>query len=124
MWIILLDHSGSMGEPFSGTPVEKSRRLRQTEADVKLAAAKEVIVEELHELGDDVRVAIFAFTSQAKLLFDGSADRRNEIQDKLNSVQASDGTDIAAALNAAADYRQEQGGHGVPRIVLISDGKS
>jgi len=113
-----------MGEPFTGAPDEKSRRLRQSEADIKLAAAKEVIVEELHELGDSVQVVVFGFTSRTELIFEGRAGLRNEIRAKFDAVHASNGTDIAAALNAAADYREMQRGDGVPRIVLISDGKS
>ena len=124
MWIVLLDHSGSMGEPFEGSFDKALPRLRQTESEIKLAAAKEVIAEEMEELGDDVQVVIFGFTSQAELLFEGPASRRGEIRSNIASVQAGGGTDIAAALNAAADYNEGRHGGGVPRVVLISDGKS
>ena len=54
MWIVLLDRSGSMGEPFSAIPDPHSRRERLTDVEIKLVAAKEILLEEIAELGRSV----------------------------------------------------------------------
>lgn len=124
MWIVLLDHSGSMGDPFSGVPDISSHRLRTVEADIKLVAAKEALLEEIKELGEEIEVVVFGFTSQVHEIFAGKAKQYREVEIALSTVEATNGTDIAEALNSAADYLQQHGGDDIPRIILISDGKS
>ena len=124
MWIVLLDHSGSMGEPFSGIPDISSRRLREGDADLKLNAAKEVLLEEISLLGKGIQVVIFGFTNHAHLIFSGNAGQLKDIENAIASIKATNGTSIAAALDAAAEYKTQNDCMGLPRIVLISDGKS
>lgn len=124
MFIVLLDHSGSMGQPFSGTPDLHSRRLRGAKAEVKLAAAKEVLLEELANLDAQVELVIFSFTGIVQLAFAGTAGQRTEIRTALDRLSAEDGTDIAAALTAAVEHKTRWGGAGATSIMLISDGKS
>jgi phage FluMu protein gp41 len=113
-----------MGEPFSAAPDPRSRRERLAEAEIKLVAAKEILLEEIAELGRAVPVVIFAFNSEAQEIFAGTAEERETIAARLASVEATNGTDIACALDAAADYKRQHGSSNVVRIVLISDGKS
>jgi hypothetical protein len=46
MWIILIDHSGSMGDPFSGNQTF-SGRSTESKANLKLEAAVDSILERL-----------------------------------------------------------------------------
>jgi hypothetical protein len=66
MWIVLLDHSGSMGEPFEEHGPSTSR-TRAVDSEIKLDAAREVLLEEIEEelkaQDPDLELAIFAFTS-------------------------------------------------------------
>lgn len=126
MWIVLLDHSDSMGEPFEQAG-ESSRRTRIVDAEIKLEAAKEVLREEIQELKDtdpDMALAIFAFTDEAKLVYDGSVADLQSIDCALATLSPHNGTDIAAALNAAADYKEALTDPVLTQMVLISDGKS
>jgi hypothetical protein len=50
MWLILLDHSGSICDPFSGK-VEFAGRTRESGAAGKLETAKESLLEHLQGLG-------------------------------------------------------------------------
>jgi hypothetical protein len=124
MWIILLDHSGSMGQPFDAVIDGTTRRTRQADAEIKLAAAKEVLLEELGQLGSDVPIAIFGFTRTASLVFEGQAGQTGAIRSSLELLVAGGGTDIASALNKAVEYAPSRGKGELMRIVLISDGQS
>jgi hypothetical protein len=124
MWIILLDHSGSMGDPFSASINGTSRLLMEATADIKLAAAKEVLIEEIGELGADVKLALFGFTSMTHLVFEGTAVQKAAIESSLEALEATNGTSIDVALNAAADYRASHRIDDLARVVLISDGLS
>jgi len=124
MLIVLLDHSGSMGEPFSGTSDPLSRRVRVADAEIKLAAAKEVLLEEIEQLDDRVELAVFAFTETVQLAFSGTGGQQNAIRAALDRISAEDGTDIAAALTAAAEHKKQSGSSVATTIILISDGKS
>jgi hypothetical protein len=119
MWIVLLDRSGSMAEPFSAAPDARSRRERITDAETKLVAAEEIAA-----LGRAVPVVIFAFNSEVEEIFSGTAEEREKIAATLAAVVAENGTNIARALDAAADYNRQHSSNYVIRIVLISDGKS
>ena len=124
MWIILLDHSGSMGDSFSHSIDKVSRTAKETEHEIKLAAAKEVLIGELSELSANIEVVIFGFTSVSKLIFEGKAGQKSEIHNAIYNLEANNGTNIAAALDSALLYKKLHHSEGIPRIVLISDGKS
>lgn len=126
MWIVLLDHSGSMGDPFEEAG-EPSRRTRLVDAETKLEAATQVLRDELAELGETdptLPIAIFGFNNQARLLYAGAVADLPSIDRALSDIRPEDGTDIGAALNAAADHKQAAPDTGVSQIMLISDGKS
>jgi hypothetical protein len=126
MWIVLLDHSGSMGDPFERSS-DSSRRTKIVDAEIKLEAAKEVLREEIREFKDihpEMSLAIFAFTSETMLVYEGPVADLDSIDLALQTLTAENGTDIAAALNTAADYKAALKDPSFTQLVLISDGKS
>lgn len=123
MWIILLDRSGSMGQPFSGKS-EFAGRSRQSQSAVKLDAAKEALREHLLGLGSPSPIALFEFTSTASLIFEGMSHDSIGIQQALDRLSANNGTNIAAALTKAFEYANQVQGVSIFRILIISDGLS
>lgn len=123
MWIILLDHSGSMGNPFGGKS-EFAGRSRKSRAAVKLDAAKETLIDHLSGLGTPNRIALFEFTSTASLIFDGMSNDRVGVQTALDSLHAENGTDISAALIEAGYFVQKTRNVPIFRLLVISDGLS
>lgn len=121
MWLILLDHSGSMGDPFAGTTEFHGRSKRSTHI-AKLDAAKAAIIERLLGIGE-ADIALFGFTSNAIQLFDGSSRRRSEIETALNKLQAHNGTNVAAALDSAREYIEVKSPK-IIRVLVITDGLS
>ncbi len=123
MWIILFDHSGSMGDPFTGKK-EFTGRSKTSKAAIKLDAAKQALLEHLRGLGSPSDIALIEFTSSASAVFDGSSDDLKGIQHVLDSLQAEDGTDISAALDLAAEYERTIQNILTVRVLVISDGLS
>jgi len=123
MWIILLDASGSMADPFEGTAAFSGRQ-RGTQARIKFEAAREALVLHLQGLGEPTQTAIFAFTSEAQLIYEGSSGNLNRITTVLAGVTPANGTDVAVALKAASDHIRARAGEPVVRVLLISDGLS
>jgi hypothetical protein len=124
MWIVLLDHSGSMGDPFGGEAAFAGR-ARPSEAATKLEAAKEALLADLSGLGPSTRIALIAFTEQPSLRFEGLCSQVDEIRTQLDLLHPEDGTDIGNALDFAARYlegRPEDAG--ARRALVISDGLS
>jgi hypothetical protein len=126
MWIVLIDNSGSMGEPFEAS-TDLSRRTRRVEAEIKIKAAKEILMEELQELKDinpTMALTLFSFTDTADLIFEGKVSDLRDVERAMETLKPYNGTDIAAALKAAADYKQTLSDTTLTQLVLISDGKS
>jgi hypothetical protein len=121
MWIVLLDHSGSMGEPFAATAqqIKSVGRVRSVEAEIKWEAAKKSFLLELRRLPEDMEVMLFGFMEQTHLIFSGHASQADEFERHLNAVSPDDGTDIAAALNNVHQYAGKR-----PQVLLITDGIS
>ena len=113
-----------MAEPFAGDRDLSFHRTRTTESAVKLEAAKDVLLAEIGRLEGQFPVVIFGFTDHATLLYEGEAGRHEDIKAALDLLRAGGGTNIAAALDAAADHKSGRPQAAVPRILLISDGKS
>jgi hypothetical protein len=99
MWVILLDCSGSMGEPFRGRSGFAGRSV-PARAEVKPEAAKLALLERLPGLGA-ARIALFAFAGRPSFVLDGRADEHGRIRHALDGLTAAGGTNIAAALDAA-----------------------
>jgi len=96
-------------------------------AEIKLDAAKEVLREEIRDFKDThpgMVLAIFAFTENAELVYEGPVSDLDAVDFALQTLTPEDGTDIAAALDAAADYKATLTASALTQLVLISDGKS
>lgn len=123
MWILLLDASGSMGEPFAGSAAFAGR-VRETAAKIKIDAAREALTLHLRGLGAATEARVFAFRDAAELIYSGSSSEIPAIEAALARVQPSGGTDVAAALAAALDEVKAHSNVPVVRVLLISDGLS
>ncbi|MEW4530611.1 TIR domain-containing protein [Maioricimonas sp. JC845] len=126
MWVILLDSSSSMGNPFSGRTEFKGRSKSSDEA-AKIDAAKKALLERLPGLGTS-SIALYSFTSSCDLIYEGPADDLASIQPAIHAITPTNGTDIANALDAAheyfANYRSQSSGPAIFRVLLVSDGLS
>jgi hypothetical protein len=124
MWVILLDHSGSMGGGFENS-APAGRLVRVVEAETRLDAAKGVLLEQLSRLPATMPVALFGFTSAAHHILTAPAGSVSEFRVALDDLQPQNGTDIAAALGAAADYVEGLSERPpLRRVLLVSDGES
>jgi hypothetical protein len=123
MWLILLDASGSMADPFEQSAPFAGRQ-RVTATQTKIDAAKEALLLHLKGLGVATRVAIFAFRDTAELLYDGSTADIPQIHTVLDQIDANGGTNVASALTAARDHLDAQTDQFMFRVLLISDGLS
>jgi TIR domain len=125
MWIVLLDHSGSMGEHFAAPRDGATFRDRRTEHSVKLDAAIESVLIELGRLSPGMSVSLFGFTSSATLLHKGVAGAHDEFAAVLRTLRPDNGTDIAGALEEARVHAAGLSNRPlVVRILLVTDGLS
>jgi von Willebrand factor type A domain/TIR domain len=122
MWLILLDRSESMGRPFTGTG-EFPGRTRRSEAAVKLEAAKQAIVDHLRGLAAPARVVVIAFNNTAKVVYDGPSSTQAEIEQAIDPIQASGGTNTAAALSLAAATVDAAPDERLFRAFVVTDGE-
>lgn len=122
MWVVLLDHSGSMGEPFRGSGTFLGRTTIG-EGAAKLEEARRALYERVHGLAPGDKVVVIAFTSNASLVFDGTAGQSGELRSALDRLEATNGTSIAAAFDAAAAFLAPMG-RTDSRVLLVSDCKS
>ncbi|MBR1194113.1 VWA domain-containing protein [Bradyrhizobium sp. AUGA SZCCT0160] len=123
MWLILLDASGSMADPFSSTS-EFAARTRQSKSTVKIDAAKESLILHMRGLGQATETAIFVFRDEAELIYEGLSSQNSKIEATLATVKAGGGTDIAAALTAVSRHVDAHPDQPLIRVLLISDGLS
>lgn len=122
MWIVLLDHSGSMGDPFSGSPTFSGRSIAAAPG-TKLDAACHALSERVRGLAPNERVVVIAFTSTARIVFDGMAAQFDRLEAVLAELQATNGTSVAAAFDAAVDLLMPSGKTN-SRVLLVSDCRS
>jgi hypothetical protein len=73
MWIVLLDHSSSMGQSFLNVPRDPVPEL--IAADTRLQAAKAVFLAQLRRLPRKMQVVVLAFTTQLKQIASGENAR-------------------------------------------------
>src|SRR5689334_9569902 len=125
MWIILLDCSGSMADPFEATDFKFQGTIRRFAAAAKLEAAKKAVLFHLARLDEATEVVLFGFTSSVEKICAARAGEVKRFEHELAKVKAHNGTDIAAALNHAVGYLAERPDITLkPVVLLISDGKS
>jgi hypothetical protein len=123
MWIILLDHSGSMARPFEGKQ-DFAGRSTTSEARLKLEAAKAALLEHLPGLGTPDRVVLFEFTDSTSVVFEGMSTDTEGIQKALDAIVAGGDTDLAKALRAAEAHAHSHVKARLFRVLVISDGLS
>src|SRR5262245_12055159 len=122
MWVIVLDRSGSMADPFTGESALSDRgRVRQTDAQTKWAAATQAVRDEVASLNEDERVCLIAFEEAPVVAFDGTAAQRDQLDAALGSLEPAGGTNLAAALQAAAEVTRPAGDPHIS-VVVVSDG--
>src|SRR4051812_14307146 len=110
MWVILIDRSPSMFQPFSGEQGEGTPgRVRHTEEATRWGAACEAVVREVGSLRGDEEIALFAFDATAKRVFEGPASQVDRLRAVLEGLDQGNGTDIAGALQAAETYLRHPG---------------
>lgn len=125
MWLVLLDHSSSMGDGFEASGEQATFRDRRTQRTVKLEAAVESVLIELRRLTPDTPVSLFGFTSSARLLYTGRAGAHADFEAALRRVSPTNGTDIAAALDGARAHVSGLASRPlVTSILLVTDGLS
>ncbi len=122
MWIILLDRSGSMGDPFAGG--EFAGRTKQSDAASKLEAAKQAVREHLAGLGSVSRIALIAFNNAADVVYDGASNNSAGIGAALDAITATGSTDIAGALIRADQVVHDASNERTYRALVVTDGKS
>jgi hypothetical protein len=105
MWIILLDRSSSMGEPFSATvAANRPGRKRKTRVSTKWQAANGAIVSEVGSVQHGQPVTLFAPNYADVLACDGISSRLDVLRSKSDAIKPMYCTDFAAALSAVHDH--------------------
>jgi hypothetical protein len=124
MWIILLDRSGSMRNPFQGT-TRFSGRTRTAVDERKIDAAKRALIEYAQGLSKEERISVVAFNNKSKEVFQGTANESQRLKDAIDGIEARGGTDIPLALFEAASICEKHASQEpIVRVLLISDGLS
>jgi hypothetical protein len=125
MWIILLDRSGSMGDPFVVPPEDRPPgRFWVTEAATKWLAAKAAVLEEVAGLDPAEEVCVISFDEAASLTFEGRAGDAGRLRSALDALTPDGGTDVAAALDAAGEHMGRCGADATTSVEVVSDGLS
>lgn len=122
MWVVLLDHSGSMAERFAGSSTFSGKSVKSG-GGTKLDEARRSVYERVRGLSPKEQVVVIEFTTTASVVFEGFAAQTAEIEAALSKLVAADGTSIAAAFDAAAEYHRLKGKIN-SRVLLVSDCKS
>lgn len=120
LFILLFDCSGSMENPFSGGG-GFTGRTKQSQASIKLTAAKETAINEVNGFNDGSDIAIIKFNNLANQIYHGSVKNREQIFEKINDIKAGGKTNLAEALDQTLSFSEKY-----ERIccVIISDGLS
>jgi len=123
IWIILLDTSSSMDEGFANAGGISNDPLGESGAWAKkIDAAKELLLRQVSSLRAQ-DIAVFGFTESATKIFQGTKDDLLAKRSLVTSLDASGGTDIAAALEAVrTDVSFER--YRALSVLLLTDGQS
>lgn len=122
-WIILLDESGSMFQPFTGGHAF-SGHTETGAYRTKIEAAKDRLLREINGLQNCI-VSIISFSSDAAVICSELSSEVATIRKLLDRPRDhGGGTNIAAALDAALIAAKRQESATFTSILLISDGLS
>jgi hypothetical protein len=121
-WVVLLDCSSSMDQPFS----IESRRIGRVDislhAESRLEAAKEVVVELLDRFEPNDTLVLIPFSSTALAEMTFRAADRSGIRRALDGLVANGGTSVALALDASVDRTDLD--DSATTAFLVTDGES
>lgn len=124
MWMILLDKSGSMADPFSAVATGNvAGRKRESAAATKWEAAAQAVVDEAASLASNEELCLIVFDSIPQVMFEGHAGETARLRSTLDRVEPGGHTDIAAALLEARKYA-ELNHQTYVSVQVITDGLS
>jgi Mg-chelatase subunit ChlD len=124
MWIVLLDQSASMNDPFSGSLKFRGRK-RIAKDDRKIVAAKRALREYVEGLPSSELLSVIAFNDDADEVFAGTCQESACIERTLYGIEPNGNTDIPNALFEATRVAERRGeSQPIVSILLISDGLS
>jgi hypothetical protein len=123
MWIVLLDRSGSMGDPFSEVASGFAGRVDTSDQVTKLNAARGKLAKRLKSMSSD-ELLLFAFNTQAERIFRGSTQDLPAITAAFASITPGGGTDLAQALDDVRAEVELEKGYRHLRLLVITDGLS
>ncbi|WP_428305670.1 VWA domain-containing protein [Lacipirellula sp.] len=119
IWVVLLDTSGSMGEPF--TQVGKPTGMYESGGwSSKIEAAKDLLIRRMGALRTP-DIAVIEFKEFPTLLFNEPATRFHEYIDSIRDLRSGGGTDLAAAISSAATITA-LASYAQVRLLIVSDG--
>ena len=123
IWVTLLDTSGSMSNGFSATTSSAPDPLAEQGAwKTKLEAAKDVLLKRIARI-HVADVALFEFKGAPSKLFQGGRDQLLARPEIIQSLEASNGTNIAAAI-AAVEADPSFKAYQSLSLLIVSDGLS
>ena len=123
IWVVLIDHSSSMGTSFAEKK-EFDGFSELGDYKNKLIAAKEILFKQIASFKTTKDIAVIAFTGKSELLFKCERTQVPLYEEYVNSLKPFDGTDIAGALDFAFNCLQEWEHYDVVRLLVITDGLS
>jgi len=125
LWVILMDTSGSMGEPFSASAATSSFKglLEEGTYKTKLDGAKEVLLKQLSGLSN-TDIAVVAFSDDAHLVWSGTADDIKTVDESIVSMTPNGQTNLASAIMLALNDLAGSSSYRIISMLVISDGLS
>ena len=125
---IALDISGSMGWAFSKKPTFKElfEKVEQGYSNEngknRIETAKECLFKLIDSMNDKMNMALTTFDTRSEVIIPLSPKSEIlSISNKINSIQAQGGTDLAVALRGAADCLNGSTAK-FKRVIIITDG--
>ena len=125
---IALDISGSMGWAFSKKPTFKElfekveHGYSNENGKNRIETAKECLFKLIDSMNDKMNMALTTFNRRSEVIIPLSPKSEIlSISNKINSIQAQGGTDLAVALRGAADCLNGSSAK-FKRVIIITDG--
>lgn len=122
IWVIFIDTSGSMAEPFSGTD-QFDGVFEKGAFQTKLEAAKVYILRSIKGIksGD---IAVIGFESSPYLVCEGKAKEFEKFEKPINDLQTGNMTNLASAFTYALSDVKNLKSYKLVNFLVISDGLS